>query len=101
MTRPEVSHDVPNSTSKAFQNLPTALHHRRSAYGSQFISTECAKFPTGQCLICDARNNVQVCSWLRNDPKLAGCMNSAGVPIYWTRRVSREESKALKGKPQA
>jgi len=101
MTRPEVSPDVPNSTSKAFPNLTPALHHRRSAYGSQFISTECAKFPTGQCLICDARNDAQVCSWLRNDPVLAGCMNSAGVPIYWTRRVSREESKALKGKPKA
>ncbi len=70
------------------------LHHKRHVYGSDFVSSPCHKFPAEQCKLCDAQKDYQACNWLRNDPKLAGCMNSAGVPIYWNRRIPKEQRKA-------
>jgi len=70
------------------------LQHKRHAYGSDFVSSPCHKFPAEQCKLCDAQKDRQACNWLRNDPKLAGCMNSAGVPIYWNRRIPKEDRKA-------
>lgn len=67
----------------------------RKFLSASYLATDCAKFPKDNCTICDARQNSQACEFLRNDKKLQGCMNSGGVPIYWTKRISRPAQQTV------